>query len=420
MRSKPVTTGRLSDLTRWRLIEDAVRLPRAGAPVLGLDRKPLQRSFIAVRAEASEKIAAVLNRLVEENEGLVTYGAESIRLLHEQPLRRIELPDEHILLSAFTGDQGTHILESRWSATHNPGVAGVELEGGDLDELSFPVATAALTTELRRLAAISGFVPWKGYRIALVVGPRAERMMSGITQLLLVAGAVAGADVQLMPRGDLTDETFLARLAKLVEANRHQAVFSVSTPDERWVTRLMSKHSGRVPWIRLPFQDAELAVEQFDAAISSALDAAPGYPLFAWGDETFQRVHAFENAAFQVSDHARKDLRRNPYPDVERMLQHVELLALFAHRWHEEGSGGARVEDWVLEQFELDIALTDASLPTSWTVPYVRGDKRVVDLDARPHVRVDDATDRLHCGRIYFALERTERVVVLYQVGIHP
>jgi hypothetical protein len=332
------------------------------------------------------------------------------------------LPNEHVVLSAFDGSEGIQVLESSWPVVRNPDLTIKEIEPGDLDELAYPSARAALTSELRRMVAATDFRPWKGYRVALVVGPRAERDMPGLTQKLVVSGAVAGADVEIAPAGDLNDETHLRRLAKFVENNRHQMVFSISKPEESWVSRLMKSFSRRVPWVRLAFQDADVAIEQFDASIENALDTAPGYPLFVWGSDALERIEAYEGDAFQLSRLAKRSLRSNPYPNVERMLEHVEKLAMCANRWHEEGTGGERLEDWVLERFELAIALRDSKLDgSSWTVEYRNSTNPSShqELDAQPHVKVDDHTDLRHCGRIYFGLERDARVIVVRQVGIH-
>ena len=142
----------------------------------------------------------------------------------------------------------------------------------------------------------------------------AERDMPGLTQRLLVAGAVAGADVEIAPAGDLNDETHLRRLARFVENNRHQMVFSISKPEESWVARLMKSFSRRVPWAGLAFQDADLAIEQFDASIENALYVAPTWlPAFRLGEwHASEPIEAYEGEAFQFSQLAKDPSDRTP------------------------------------------------------------------------------------------------------------
>jgi hypothetical protein len=432
MRSQPLSTGRSTDLTRGRLVEDAIAMPHGGAPVLGLDKQVLPRSFVAARAASSAADADALARLTEENRDLVMYGEEELHLHYDHPLRSIDLPDEVVMLSAFNGGEGLQILESRWPVVRGGGgKTELLLSAGVLDELPLPTSSAAVTKELRRLAAATNFVPRKGFRVALLISPRAEREMPGVTDQLVVAGAVAGGDVRVPTIGDLNDEAELRRLARFATDNRHQAVFSLSMNGEAWIRRVRGEFERErerrkkadlqgVPWTLLHNLDVATAVEQFDDCIANAVAMAPKYPLFTWGEEALARVIAYEGSAFQVSDRAKKHLRRNTYPNVERMLEHLELLARGAQRWHEENTGGIRLEDWFLENYQLDIALADKGLPAGWSVPYKKDGQNPRDLDAQPHVRVDDATDRLHCGRIYFGLEGAERVVVLGYVGSHP
>jgi hypothetical protein len=137
-----------------------------------------------------------------------------------------------------------------------------------------------------------------------------------------------------------------------------------------------------------------------------------------WG-EVAELVQILEDSdAFVLTDQARGQLTDNPYPDPERMWEHLERLANAAEAFHEaDGEIGQRFEDWVVENgFKLDISLHDEGLSRSGADQFEFED---TTYSREPHVKVDDYVDPASCGRIYFALDSANGRIIVDHVGLH-
>lgn len=117
---------------------------------------------------------------------------------------------------------------------------------------------------------------------------------------------------------------------------------------------------------------------------------------------------------FIMTERARNMLRGNPYPYPGRMISHLRALAGIAAAYRERsGQIGSNLTSYAMEEFGIEIALTDSSL----TAPAISLDGRI--LYARPHVKVDDHKTPDRCGRIYFAIDQVGLRFVVDHVGLH-
>ncbi|MFE2599974.1 hypothetical protein ACFXCZ_26370 [Streptomyces sp. NPDC059396] len=135
-----------------------------------------------------------------------------------------------------------------------------------------------------------------------------------------------------------------------------------------------------------------------------------------WTDAA-DRISNLVGPHFVLTDRALKMLPGNPYPNPARMLDFVSKLERVADSYFTlKGQLGAAVADFSMAQFEIEIALFDAKLSPSDVV--VDG-RALQGLKAIPHVKVDDAKDRAHCGRIYFAIDGVNFRFVVDHIGLH-
>lgn len=130
-----------------------------------------------------------------------------------------------------------------------------------------------------------------------------------------------------------------------------------------------------------------------------------GQQISAIADET--------KGALVLSDRAHRQLDKNPYPDPQRMVEQVRMLAEVAALYR-AGSIGMRLED-VCASRGLTIALFDNGLNT----PQLTIDGTVTTLRAEPHVKVDDYVSPDRCGRIYFAIDSANARFVIDHIGLH-
>lgn len=116
---------------------------------------------------------------------------------------------------------------------------------------------------------------------------------------------------------------------------------------------------------------------------------------------------------FVLTDRAKAMLKGNPYPRPARMLEHLNALADLARRYRAAGGelGGALT---LISQHEhgIEIALTDKGLSPPVLTAFD-------DLQAEPHVKVDDVKSPDECGRIYFAIDRVNYRFIVDHVGLH-
>jgi len=74
-----------------------------------------------------------------------------------------------------------------------------------------------------------------------------------------------------------------------------------------------------------------------------------------------------------------------------------------------------RLEDWIIENYGLDIALHDGSLGGGTANFLFEG----AQYSRVPHVKVDDAKSLDECGRIYFAIVSGEARFIVDHIGLH-
>lgn len=117
--------------------------------------------------------------------------------------------------------------------------------------------------------------------------------------------------------------------------------------------------------------------------------------------------------ALLLSDRAKGQLVTNAYPDPQRMVDHVRLLAGVASQ-HRAGSIGMPLKEFCASR-GLTIALFDSDL----NPPHLTVAGAVTDLRAEPHVKVDDHVSPDRCGRIYFAIDQREARFVIDHIGLH-
>ena len=197
-----------------------------------------------------------------------------------------------------------------------------------------------------------------------------------------------------------------------------------SEPSDRWVWRMARRFDGKTRTFRaLHTTSVRDAAAELASVVSITSQQWPERPARYWDDGALRRLVAREGESFVLTDRARAQILRNRYPDPERLLQHVELLADCAEAWHEEMRSGAyssqRFEEWALREFSLTIALHDKGIKDRDAYCEYDG----VRLDNRPHVKVDDAVALSGCGRIYFAIDdrraQNIRRLVVDHIGLH-
>jgi hypothetical protein len=130
-----------------------------------------------------------------------------------------------------------------------------------------------------------------------------------------------------------------------------------------------------------------------------------------WNDAA-ERILALESTHFRLSSAVRSDLRECPYPNPQRMLNHVIALERLA-KAYADGSGnlGGSISKVAIEKHGIEIALFDSGLPATRQVDGL-------EVDTRPHVKVDDFKIPDECGRIYFAMVNGEYFFVDH-IGLH-
>lgn len=131
-----------------------------------------------------------------------------------------------------------------------------------------------------------------------------------------------------------------------------------------------------------------------------------------WSD--FERhVTRLRSEALVITDEVLSALDRCPYPDPQRMWDHLVRLSRVAEDYRaSDGDLGGRLKTYAAESHGIEIALTDSSLRRSVAV-----DARVIDTV--PHVKVDDHKNPAECGRIHFGIDGEGRRFLVDHIGLH-
>jgi ER-bound oxygenase mpaB/B'/Rubber oxygenase, catalytic domain len=126
-------------------------------------------------------------------------------------------------------------------------------------------------------------------------------------------------------------------------------------------------------------------------------------------------VDALESPAFVITERAREMCEQGPYPDPPRMWRHLERLAEAAEAWAAaDCSVGNRLDEWIHENYGIEVALHDDSLGGAASFTY-----EDTKYSREPHVKVDDYVDSGSCGRIYFAYDTPAKRFIVDHIGLH-
>ncbi|UWE13066.1 hypothetical protein [Actinacidiphila bryophytorum] len=161
---------------------------------------------------------------------------------------------------------------------------------------------------------------------------------------------------------------------------------------------------------------AELSMHLSEIApIEEEPDPQPPGPT-SWADATIL-IKNLISPHFILTDRALKMLPGNPYPDPARMFHFVSRLERVADSYFTlKGQLGVSVADFSMTHFGIEVALFDGELsPNDVEV----AGQRLVGVKAIPHVKVDDAKDPAHCGRIYFAMDGRNFRFIVDHIGLH-
>ncbi|MFB6562523.1 hypothetical protein ACFCYH_27175 [Streptomyces sp. NPDC056400] len=135
-----------------------------------------------------------------------------------------------------------------------------------------------------------------------------------------------------------------------------------------------------------------------------------------WTDAAVQ-IKNLIGPHFILTDRALKMLPGNPYPNPARMFDFVSKLERAADSYFtQKGNLGAGVADFCMSRFGIEVALFDDTLSPKDVE--VSGCK-INGVKAIPHVKVDDAKDPAHCGRIYFAMDGVNFRFIVDHIGLH-
>ena len=323
------------------------------------------------------------------------------------------------LLHCYITDDGAVVAHARCDVDRGLNLAVTDATLVTLDDFEIARDRPRLLDLLADLAQATDYrIPHPRVRACLVLAPSADSWLDRVDRVVAVAAIHdVHLDVHLAPL-DPNDTKARESFINRVGSGRYAVMVTASLPSshERWVHRLGQTFNDR-PGRQFHPLRSDLA--EIEATIASMLPAIahsyPEQPTVTWGDEAITRIGLRQCPAFQLTARAVAHLHRNPYPDVERLLAHVEKLSELAEEWSRlRGEVGGRVEDWAYTKFELRIALHDRR---------IRDNRLVYDevaLDNTPHVKVDDHTAASECGRIYFALDGAPRWrIIVDHIGLH-
>jgi len=296
-----------------------------------------------------------------------------------------------------------------------------------IDEFIAPQDLVRLEGLLADWALKGRFVPeMERLRVATVVTPAVAHAARDLDQSLRAMAAVHGARLDVFVADhDPRNTKDAAQFERRLSGGGYHVVVTMSEPHERWVWKLAARleKSGRLLFLPLSSRTTSDAAAELASILSVTARSWPERPARFWDAAAAHRVELLVCESFAITERARNHLTRNRYPHPERMLCHIETLAACAHAWNElmhlDEMGAERFEDWAFREFALTISLHDKGIDPKTSAIQFEG----LELDNRPHVKVDDAVAPSECGRIYFAMdERREegvRRLIIDHVGLH-
>lgn len=288
----------------------------------------------------------------------------------------------------------------------------------DMDDFAVAL-TEQLMHAARSVAARheSNAYPWSKATL-LLSGPKPRNDASLVRRLKFAAGLF---EVMLTVEFD-ADARFkdLTRSIKTRPPNQLLVRDQVVSGSRFLQTFTQANPSGYADWLQPPSLSGDEGLVR-DLICHLALlkeveeSKIVSSPAIDWIEAAVQ-IRGLVNdtpEAILLTDRALRMLDSNPYPDAARMLAHFRLLLELAQLYHADAVAG-RLDD-AAAALGLTIALFDNSLKLSHLVL----DGAVTDLRAEPHVKVDDHVSPDRCGRIYFALDTSQRRFLVDHIGIH-
>lgn len=163
-------------------------------------------------------------------------------------------------------------------------------------------------------------------------------------------------------------------------------------------------------------EDLDRQAEQWALVWRAAEDDEPqenGVASIETWEEFAEMVPALVTDAFALTDRALAQCDTNPYPDPDRMWDHLENLARAAEAYHRlNGSVGDRLKEWTAENFHIEIAMFDSDIDPDFEFEGSTHSRE-------PHVKVDDYKKPDECGRIYFAVDSQANRFIVDHIGLH-
>jgi hypothetical protein len=357
----------------------------------------------------------------------VSGGISSLTGLHLAPDREILQRDgRSLLLRARTVEGRATVLAATWKADLLANGAPRDAVLVDIDEYQLPHELRRLERTLTSWARDTSFVPEHPILcLAAVALPDVTNALDGIESQLRAVAAVLNAEVDFFVADhNRRDARAHDAFQEIVLSNRHDLLVTLSHADQKWVWKLARRfENDRRTFRVLPITSVADAADELANVLPGFVAAAPERPTEFWGPAALQRVDSRVCESFALSDRARSHLKRNPYPNPERMLDHLERLADCADAWRRELGARKvapeRLADWAMLRFGLSLALHDHGIKEKDATFEFDGQQ----LDSRPHVKVDDFVAPNACGRIYFGIDDrrsdgTWRFVVDH-IGLH-
>lgn len=119
---------------------------------------------------------------------------------------------------------------------------------------------------------------------------------------------------------------------------------------------------------------------------------------------------------FVLTDHALECTSRPRYPHPSKMWRALRALERVGQRYNELGGAlGDRFEDFACEVGGIEVALHDSTYEDACFFVFEGRTHRRL-----PHVKVDDAKSPNEVGRIYFALDREQKRIIVDWFGTKP
>ncbi|HEX8079272.1 MAG TPA: hypothetical protein VF557_03605 [Jatrophihabitans sp.] len=159
----------------------------------------------------------------------------------------------------------------------------------------------------------------------------------------------------------------------------------------------------------------EFVLQLFE--VESALDKGVRATTLTNWDKGAKKVLALESSYFVMSDRLKASLPNCNYPDISRMIRHLEYLEDLARLYHESGGKlGNSIENTATQRYGIEIALFDSKLDPADVI--LEGEAQA-GLKALPHIKVDDYKSPDRCGRVYFAIDSVNSRFIVDHVGLH-